>query len=442
MTKLARELTTYGLTMVAIGSCIGSGIFVTPAQIASLVPSSWFILAVWLVGGIITLTGALTFSEMGSMFPHAGGIYVYLRDAYGEWMAFLYGWAYLLIITSGSIAVLSLAFTYYLSFLFPMDATARTVTSILVIFMVTTLNVLRAKFGEMFSNLFTGLKIAGITIIILLGLIFGNSHLSFGSNASGGLVTLSGFGVALTGVLFSYSGWQHASYLAGEARNPEKSVPVAMTVGSMLVIVVYILINISYLFLLPVKSIAVSQKVAAEATGTIYPWSGMLVAVIISVCTLGTIGIYTLTSPRIYYAMAGDGLFFRSLARVHPKFHTPIVAIITQSVWSVVLLLFWGTFEDLITYTVSIEWIFFALAAASIYVFRLKMKDRHRPYKTPLYPVTPAIFVGIVAWFLVNLWIRKPLHVEIGAAFLALGLPFYLYFKRKKKSGTGTEISL
>lgn len=421
--------------MVAIGSCIGSGIFVTPSQIAGLVPSAWYIIAVWAVGGLITLTGALTFGELGCLFPRAGGIYVFLKEAYGGWLGFLYGWAYLLIITSGSIAVLSLAFTYYLSFFVPMDNAMKMTTSIIVIILVTTLNIFRAKFGEMFSNVFTGLKIVGIGIIIFIGLIYGTSSLSFGhaANVSAGTVTLTNFGVALVGVLFSYGGWQHASFLAGEARDPERTVPKAMIIGSVVVIAVYLLVNISYMFMLPLSKIAISQKVAAEATATILPSGAMLVAAIIAISTLGTIGIYTLSAPRIYYAMADDGLFFSDLAKVHPRFKTPVVAIITQSVWSVVLLLFWGTFEDLITYTVSVEWIFFGLAAAGIFIFRRRMKDAHRAFKTPGYPVTPLIFIGIVIWFLINIWARKPLHAEVGAGFLVLGLPFYFYFRKKKR---------
>ena len=433
MTKLARELTLYGLIMVAIGSCIGSGIFVTPAQIAGLVPSAWYIIAVWALGGLITLTGALTFGELGSMFPHAGGIYVFLKEAYGGWLGFLYGWAYLLIITSGSIAVLSLAFTYYLSFFIPMDSSMKIIVSIIVIVLVTTLNVLRAKFGEMFSNLFTGLKIAGILIIILCGLLYGSSSFSFSHSAPVADITIANFGIALVGVLFSYGGWQHASFLAGETKNPTRNVPVAMITGALVVTVVYLLVNVSYMFLLPLSRITVSEKVAAEAVLTVLPSGAMLVAGIIAISTLGTIGIYTLSAPRIYYAMAEDGLFFKEIAVVHKRFRTPVVAIITQSVWSVVLLLFWGTFEDLITYTVSVEWVFFAFAAAGIFIFRRRMKDAVRPFKTPGYPLTPAIFIGIVIWFVINIMVNKPLHAEVGAGFLILGLPFYFYFRKKNR---------
>ena len=441
MTKLARELTLYGLIMVAIGSCIGSGIFVTPAQIAGLVPSAWLIIAVWAVGGLITLTGALTFGELGGLFPRAGGIYVFLREAYGDWAGFLYGWAYLLIITSGSIAVLSLAFTYYLSFFFPINDSWKIILSIIVIVTLTTINVLRAKFGEIFSVIFTGLKIAGILIIIFCGLFLGSTEVSFGSEAlaGSGEVTIANFGVALVGVLFSYGGWQHASFLAGETKNPSRNVPIAMVTGALVVITIYLLVNVSYMMLLPVDSIAVSGKVAAEATSTVIPFGGMLVAGIIAISTFGTIGIYTLSAPRIYYAMAEDGLFFKGLAKVHPKFQTPIYAIITQSVWSIVLLLFWGTFEDLITYTISVEFMFFGLAAAGIFIFRKRMKEKFRPYRTPLYPVTPIIFIGIIIWFVINVTINKPLHSGISFGFLLIGMPFF-YFFRKKNSGSNPDL--
>ena len=433
MTKLAKELTLYGLIMVAIGSSIGSGIFVTPSQIAALVPSAGLILAVWILGGLVSLTGALTFGELGSLFPKAGGIYVFLKEAYGGWLGFLYGWAYLLIITSGSIAVLSLAFTYYLSFFIPMGESGKIITSIIVIMTVTTLNVFRAKFGEIFSNIFTGLKLVGIFIIIGVGIFYGsttlsfqNFNLGFGSDS-----TISGFGVALVSVLFSYGGWQHASFLAAETKNPARNVPMAMITGALIVIAIYLLVNVSYMLLLPVNKIVGSQKIAAEAISTVLPFGGMLVAGIIAISTLGTIGIYTLSAPRIYYAMADDGLFFKKIADVHPRFKTPINAIIVQSAWSIVLLLFWGTFEDLITYTVSVEWIFFTLAAAGIFIFRKKLKNADRPYKTFGYPVTPLIFICINIWFVFNIMINKPLHIAIGMAFLLLGLPFYLFFKRK-----------
>ncbi|NSW93392.1 MAG: amino acid permease [Bacteroidales bacterium] len=436
MTRLAKELTLYGLIMVAIGSCIGSGIFVTPSQIAGLIPSASAIILVWALGGIVTLSGALTFGELGALFPHAGGIYVFLREAYGGWLGFLYGWAYLLIITSGSIAVISLAFAWYLSTFIPMDDTWRIITCIITITSLTILNVLRAKFGEIFSNIFTGLKIIGIMSIIAAGFVYGDASLSFGKvngTAVSGL-SLSGFGVALTGVLFSYGGWQHASFLAGETKNPSRNVPVAMITGALVVTAVYLLANTAYMLLMPVGDIITSEKVAADAVSRVFPFGGKLVAGIIAISTVGTIGIYTLSAPRIYYAMAADGLFFKQIASVHPRFRTPVNAIIIQSVWSIVLLLFWGTLENLITYTVSIEWIFFTLAAAGIFIFRKKYKDRKRDYSAFGYPLTPIIFIIINTWFVINITINRPLHMGIGIFFLLLGVPAYIYFRKKNPS--------
>jgi APA family basic amino acid/polyamine antiporter len=241
----------------------------------------------------------------------------------------------------------------------------------------------------------------------------------------------------LTGVLFSYGGWQHASFLAGESKNASRDVPIAMITGAIVVTAIYLLVNTSYMMLLPVSGITLSQKVAAEAVSTILPSGGMLVAGIIAICTVGTIGIYTLSAPRIYYAMASDGLFFKGIAKVHPVFRTPVNAILVQSVWSVLLLLFWGTLENLITYTVSIEWIFFTLAATGIFIFRKRKADAKRPYKTFGYPVTPLIFVVINTWFVINIMVNKPLHMAVGICFLILGIPVFLYFRKKSALAAG-----
>jgi APA family basic amino acid/polyamine antiporter len=433
MTKLAKELTLYGLVMVAIGSCIGSGIFVTPSQIAGAIPSSGLILLIWIIGGIVALTGALTFSEMGALFPMAGGVYVFLKEAYGGWCGFLFGWAYIVIIITSTIAAIALAFAHYLSYFIPMNDTWKIITGIIAIVFLTVLNVFRAKFGEYFSNIFTGLKIIGILIIIAAGFIFGDSELSFTSNniTNSSNIGLSGFSIALTGVLFSYGGWQHASFLAGETKNPARNIPVAMIVGAAAVTIIYLLVNMAYMLLLPVNTIVTSEKIAAEAVSTVLPFGGIFVAGIIMVSTLGTIGVYTLSSPRIYYAMASDGLFFKSILKVHPVFRTPVNAIIAQSAWSIVLLIFWRTLENLITYIVSIESIFYALTAIAIFIFRKKLKSTERPYKTIGYPVTPLIFISIYVWFIINIAINKPFHMAIGLAFLIFGLPVYFYFKSK-----------
>jgi APA family basic amino acid/polyamine antiporter len=436
MAELKKELSLYGLAMVAIGSCIGSGIFLTPSQIAGYLPSPLLILLVWALGGVITLTGALTFAELGAMFPQAGGVYVYLKEAYGGLLGFLYGWVYLAVITSGANAALSIACAYYLAFIFPLNQTGMILTAIGALAVVTIINILRVKAAEIFTNLFTGAKLMGIGAVILLGLIFGRAEFGLVSSGSkhetGNL--LSAFGLALIGVLWSYGGWQHASFVAGEARDARRMIPRAMVIGALVVAVVYLLTNLAYLFLLPVEAIAGSQSLAAEAVSTVLPFGGTLIALLIAVSTFGTLGIYTLSAPRIYYAMAKDGLFFKKLAYVHPRFHTPVNAILVQSAWAVVLLLFWGTFEDLITYVVFTDWIFFGLTAVGIFVFRRTRKDLPRPYRTLGYPWTPLIFVAITFLFVTNALIAKPVHAWAGLILIAIALPFYFFFKSRSGS--------
>ena len=435
MAELKKDFRLYGLIMVVIGSCIGSGIFLTPSQIAGHLPTPLLIMLVWALGGVITLTGTLTFAELAAMFPQTGGIYVYLKEAYGDLFGFLYGWVYLVVITSGANAALSIACAYYISFLFPLDKTGIKIVAILALVVVTFINIFRVRVAEVFTNVFTGIKLVGIAALMGIGLFFGNVKFNlFESSIKTETWSLtSAFGLALIGVLWSYGGWQHASFVAGEARNARRNIPRAMIIGSIVVTGVYLLTNLAYLFLLPVDQIASSQSIAADAVSTLLPFGGALIALLIAISTFGTLGIYTLSAPRIYYAMSKDGLFFKKLAWVHPKFRTPIYAILAQSAWAVVLLLFWGTFEDLITYVVFTDWIFFGLAAAGVLVLRHKRKDLPRPYKTFGYPVVPLIFITITFLFVLNALIVKPLHAGAGLILIFVSLPIYYYFKRKKK---------
>lgn len=442
MAELKKDLRFYGLTMVAIGSCVGSGIFLTPSQIAGHLPSPLLIMLVWGLGGIITLTGALTFAELGAMFPQAGGVYVYLKEAYGDLTGFLYGWVYLVVITSGANAALSIACAYYLAFLFPLSEKGIKIAAISALIVVTVINILRVRAAEVFTNVFTGLKLLGISAIIGVGLFLGRVKIHLFvpvSRPESGSLTAA-LGLALIGVLWSYGGWQHASFVAGEARDARRTIPRAMIIGSIVVAVVYLLTNLAYLFLLPVDMIASSQSIAADAVSTIIPFGGVVIAVLIAISTFGTLGIYTLSAPRIYYAMSKDGLFFKKLAWIHPRFHTPVYAVLIQSAWAAVLLFFWGTFEDLITYVVFTDWIFFGLTAAGIFILRHKKKNLWRPYKTLGYPVIPLVFVTITFLFVLNALLEKPLHAGAGLILMFAALPIYFYYKRKKGTGSFSEL--
>ncbi len=436
MPGLRRELTLFGLTMVAVGSCVGSGIFLTPSQVAAHVTDPLLILAAWGLGGVIALTGALSFAELGGMFPRAGGVYVYLKEAYGEFAGFLYGWAYFTVINSGSIAALTIAFAYYVAFLIPMSDTAQIGLAIAAIITITTINIFRVKVAEMFTNTLTLIKLAGIAAVVLIGIGWGVVDLEFSLRPVRAMTTgdgLGAFGLAMVGVLFSYGGWQHASYLSGEAVDPQRTIPRAMILGAIIVTVTYLLVNVAYMSMLPVEDMALSSRVAADAVSAVVPWGGGLVAVLIAVSTFGTALIYTLSAPRIYYAMAEDGLFFRKLAEVHPRFRTPVYAVVTQSVWAIVVILVWGTFEKVITYVTFTDWIFFTATAFSVILFRRSRPDDDRPYRTFGYPVTPLIFVVISAWFVINTLVEQPLLAGAGLGFLGLGFPVYLYFKSKRE---------
>jgi basic amino acid/polyamine antiporter, APA family len=438
-TDLKRNLTLYGLTMVAIGGTIGSGIFRTPGKIVDALHLPEYVILIWVIGGVIALTGALTFAEMGSMFPGAGGLYVYIREAYGDQMGFLYGWFILLVSTSGSIAALAVVCAEHIDILFGIGASAVKWLAGIIIIASALVNILGAKVGEWAINFFTGLKLLGILMLIVLGLFFASGALnpitevpSVKDFSQAPPNIFSAFALALIGVLWSYGGWQHASYLAGETPNPQKTVPRAMIIGASVVTVVYVLVNIAYLKLLPISTLAGSKTVAALATERVFAGGGKLIAAIIATSTLGTTIVYSLSAPRIYFAMARDGVFFKQLAEVHPRFATPAKAIGIQTIWSVFLLLFWGTFENLIEYVTFMDWIWLMLVGTTIFVFRKKQPTRERGYRTLGYPITPLIFCSICSWFVSFTLIQKPIQAGAGIVVILAGLAvYYLMFRRK-----------
>ncbi len=431
--SLKQNLTLYGLVMIAIGASIGSGIFRTPGKIAALLHDPNLILGIWVVGGLIALTGALTLSELGAMFPKAGGIYVYIREAFGERVAFLCGWANLLIMNTGSMAGLAMTFATYFHTVAGGDE--RLIAMILIV-IVTVVNIVGVKSGEIFSSVFTTLKIIGIAIIVCLGLFYALPHgTTKGFEASS--VASQGFAAALAaalaGVFWSYGGWQHTSYLSGEAKNPMRNVPLAMVIGASVTTVLYLLVNYAYLQLLPLDDFAASKAVATDAVKTVWASGGTVIAVVIMCSVFGTLGIYAMSLPRVYFAMAEDGLFFKQMGYIHPTYRTPIVSILVQSGWSLVLLLFMD-FEKLLNYVEFMDWVFMFLAGLSVFVFRYQRPNAARPVRTFLYPVTPFIFCSIVLWFLVMTLRGKDswMQATAGLVILALGLPIYEYFKWMK----------
>ena len=439
-TELRRTLTLYGLTMIAVGSTIGSGIFRTPGKIALEVHTPELVIALWVLGGVVALTGALTFAEMGSMFPGAGGLYVYLREAYGDTMGFLYGWFILFISTSGSIAALAAVSAEHVLYLLGGKNSWTLPLALGITIFLTVINLFGVKIGEWIANLFTGTKLAGLVLIIGAGWFFANPGVGAANEASTFVHTAPGniftaFAAAFIGVLWSYGGWHHASYMAGETQNPQRTVPRAMMLGALIVTLVYVSANFAYMRLLPIEQIANSKTVAADAMGTLFPGAGALMAFLIALSTFGTTGIYCMTAPRIYYAMAKDGIFFPKLAEVHPRWRTPVNAILVQSGWSIFLLLFWGTFENLIEYVTFMDWVGLMLVGTAIFVFRRKRPQAERGYRTWGYPVTPLIFVILCGLFLLFTLVGRPVQAGAGLVVALAGwLAYRFYFSVRRTS--------
>jgi APA family basic amino acid/polyamine antiporter len=441
LNKLKRKISLYGLTMIAAGSCIGSGIFRSPSETASYLPYDAWLLVAWVLGGFITMAGALSMAELGAMYPQAGGVYVYIRKAYGDAAAFLYGWVSLTVIITGSLAALALVFSSYVGSLFNLNETGKLILSLATIIILSGINVFGVKIGNVFSSIITTLKLVGILAVIVIGISMGHEAIdmnfafsNFHSIKHPDMNFFSAFGLACVGIFFSYGGFQHASFLAGEVKEVNKTLPRAMILGTLIVIVVYIAINIAYLKLLPIEAIGASDKVASTAVSTVLNYGSVLIALLISVSILGTISIYCMSAPRIYYALAEDGLFFKKLAAVHPKYKTPANAIIAQCIIACIILFLWRTFEDVINYVIFVDYLFLALAVFGVVVLRRRCPNVERPYRTLGYPIVPLLFVAFSAFVLIVTFIEKPLTAWVCIACLSFGYIVYVLFKRNLKT--------
>ena len=348
----------------------------------------------------------------------------------------MFGWAYFLVCNAGGLGALSVAFATYFGYFVPLGPMATKLVAIGGLLLLTGINVAGVKAGAIFSDVFTVLKIGGILALVAVGLTLGSSETTdFGAGMPAVPGGLGGaLAAAMVGVLWSTGGWQHATYASGEIKNARRTLPLAMVIGTAAVTAIYLSVNVAYMFLLTPQEIAASPRVAADAVSRVLGPDGRRrsISLAIFISTFGVVGIYTLTAPRIYFAMANDGLFFRRVAEVHPRFETPAFAIVAQSLWAVVLILFWGTFENLISYVVFTDWIFFGLAAAAVFVFRRRWPDAERTARVPLYPLTPLFFVGMSAWFVAMTLFQRPAQAWAGLAFLALGVPVYYYWRGRR----------
>jgi len=435
---LDRTLGFTDLVLIVIGTVIGSGIFIVPATVLTqtgqtLGPA----MLVWLIAGILSLLGALTYGELGAANPDAGGLYVYIRDSFGPLPAFLYGWTTFFILSSGSVATLAVAFTGYLGQFMTVTPTMAKVIAVLMIIVIAAINVRGTRQGSSVQNWSTGLK-TGAILVMSLALLARGRGLSSGvtmwpADFTPGL--LSGIGLAMIGVLWAYEGWQYVTFSAGEARDPQRIFPRAIVVGTAVLIAIYLLANVAYVAALGPAGVAGSKRVAADSVTALYGANaGKLIAAVILVSMFSAANGLTLTAPRLYYAMSRDGVFFRKLAEVHPRFRTPAFAIIVSSAWAA-LLAATGTFEQLLTYVVFSGWIFYGLGAMSIFVYRKKMPDMHRPFRVPGYPLTPLLFILASAAIVLNTLFTQPGRALVGIAVVLIGVPAYLIWKRRLDSG-------
>ena len=432
----ARRLTLFDLVLIATGASIGSGIFRTPSQVAAALPTTGGLLFAWGLGGALTLAGALTFAELGAAMPRAGGMYVWLSEAYGGLVGFLHGWAYFLVVATGAIAALAIVFAEYVGFFIPLGPIGTSALAVGALVALAAVNVAGVRIAAAVGDALTIAKLVALGAIIALGFVFGGGaragHAAETLGAAGGMGAMRGLGAAMIGVLWSYGGWQHASFAAGEAKQAERDVPRGMVIGTAIVTVAYVLANLAYLRLLPVEAIARSPHVASDAArAAIGEAGGGVVAAMVAVSALGTAGIFTMTTPRVYWAMAERGLFFKSVGELHPRWRTPVRAIVLQTAWAIVLVLAWRTFEGLVSYVLFVDWIFFGLAGAAVFVLR-RRRGAPEGYRVPGYPVVPAVFVALSAWFVgTTLW-GEPKQAVAGAALLALGAPAYRLWRRRR----------
>jgi APA family basic amino acid/polyamine antiporter len=445
---LKRELGFFDAASLTVGAVLGTAIFLTPADIARALPHAGLILTVWIAGGLLTLAGALTYAELGAMFPRAGGQYHYLKEAYGALPAFLFGWASFFVIMSGGIAAIAAGFGEYLGLFVPFFSNAHRILSVpigqdtwtvsggqlgaaLGIAALTAVNAYGVREGASVQNVLTVLKVGSLGLFVVLGLFVAAPASPRLFAALPAAPIAAPFGVALIAVLWAYDGWYNATFSAGEMRDPGHTLPRGLVAGTLAVVLVYATVNFVYLRALPLSTLAGSPRVGEAAAVALFgPGVARLVSLAILVSMFGCLSANILACSRIYQPMAQDGLFFSALARIEPRHAVPLASLVAQGLWAIVLVLS-GTFEQLFTYVVFIEVVIFAATGAAIFTLRRTRPEADRPYRAWGYPVVPAFFVAASAAVAINTIVAKPAESISGLGLLALGLPAYAIWRRK-----------
>ncbi len=471
-----RELGLLDSTMIVIGSMIGSGIFIVSADIARTVGSPGYLLLVWLITGAITITAALSYGELAGMLPHAGGQYVYLREAYNPLVGFLYGWTLFLVIQTGTIAAVAVAFAKYTAVLIPwfsennilfslfgLKISAAQILAILSVVVLTSSNIRGVRTAKIVQNIFTFSKVVALFGLILLAFFIGKNAAAIGANFSNfwnaswthisngkiisveslsGSMLLAAIGVAMVGSLFSSDAWNNITFTAAEVKNPKRNIPLSLFLGTAIVTLLYIGANVAYILVLPLKGtpegvsvvgrgiqFALSDRVATAASSMIFGAPAVVImAVLIMISTFGCNNGLILAGARVYYAMAKDNLFFKKTGTIN-KNSVPGVALVVQAIWASLLCLS-GTYGDLLDYVIFAVLIFYILTIAGIFLLRKKRPDAERPYKAWGYPVVPALYILAASAISIDLLIFKPMYSWPGMIIVLLGIPVYFIWKR------------
>jgi APA family basic amino acid/polyamine antiporter len=432
--ELKRELGTWAAASIVVGTVIGSGIFLVPRSMIQRVGTPELVFFVWVFGGLLSLAGALSYSELAAALPEAGGEYAYLREAYGPMWGFLYSWTQMWVAKSGSIATLATGFFYYLTTFFPvLDGVFYTIRLPLG----PNGGPLELRYGQLFAMALimalacvTIVKVALIAFIIIAGLGFGHYHATAPTTAVP--LTAAGFFAALVAALWAYDGWNNVAMVASEVKNPQRNLPRALIWGTTAVIIIYLLANAAYFKVLTAAEVGGSTRVAAEMMRRILQSPGAsAVSVAAMISIFAALNGSILSGSRVPYAAATDGLFFHAIGRVHPRYSTPSVSILALSGWAALLVLS-GRYEQLFTYVIFASWILYGMTTAAVIVLRWKRPDLARPYRTIGYPWVPAIFVLVAAALVVSTARDSPRESAMGIGLILLGLPFYFYWRKER----------
>ncbi len=461
-TELVRGLSLTAAVMIAAGSMIGSGIFRKPATMAGQLMSPELLLIVWLVAGIITFIGALCNAEVSGMIDATGGQYVYFQKMYGNFVSYLYGWSVFAVIQTGAGAAIAYVFGEYLGYfikypqlpetwqnfsiyipiignIFPFAEFGAKAAAILCILFLTGINYAGVIFGGAVQSFVTFIKIASIVLLSILLLASGSgsfSNISTGFSMPESTTTniISLFGLAIAGAFWAYDGWNNLTFVAGEIKNPQRNVPLGLLFGTLIVIIVYMLINVAFLYVLPIEKMAASPLVGATAASIVFGSNGaILISIAVIISTFGALNGNILSTARVCFAMAKNNMFIKSLDKIHPRYATPHTSLVAQGLWSCFLVLT-GTFDTITDYVMFASWLFYMLGAYGVIVLRKKMPDVHRPYKVWGYPYTPMIFVVFSFLFLVNTIVSDYENAAMGSLLILLGLPFYYWRIAKNKT--------